>query len=101
VREGWGQRRPAAVRAWGAAELWLGSSGPVVAGLSALVAEQPLVEPLVALLMRALHADGRIVEALQQFAATRSRLAEELGADPPTQTPTPPPTRAGVGRHRP
>ncbi|MDQ1045319.1 tetratricopeptide (TPR) repeat protein [Streptomyces sp. V4I2] len=60
----------------------MGNHAAVVGRLPDLVAEHPLVEPLAAALMRALHIGGRGPEALACFAALRERLAEELGTDP-------------------
>ena len=75
------RRLDAAVR-WAEAELALDRTDRVLATLPDLVADHPLAEPLEALLMRALHADGRGAEALTRYAALRQRLADELGADP-------------------
>jgi DNA-binding SARP family transcriptional activator/tetratricopeptide (TPR) repeat protein len=65
-------------------ELELSLDGPrsMVPELAALVAEHPLRERLVGLWMRALYREGRRSEALGAYAATRGRLAEELGLDP-------------------
>lgn len=63
-------------------ELGLGRHALVAAELSPLVAEHPLAEPLVALLLLALRQGGRTAEALELYERTRSRLREELGADP-------------------
>jgi predicted ATPase/DNA-binding SARP family transcriptional activator len=54
----------------------------VVPDLEALVAAHPLDEQLVALLMRALRAQGNPGRALEVYAATRRRLADRLGVDP-------------------
>ncbi|MCW3814047.1 winged helix-turn-helix domain-containing protein [Micromonospora sp. DR5-3] len=56
--------------------------GALVAELRELVAAHPLRERLHGQLMRALHADGRRVEALTAFADLRRLLADELGTDP-------------------
>ncbi|PSR64462.1 transcriptional regulator [Nocardia sp. MDA0666] len=45
-------------------------------------AAEPLDEPAHATLMRLLAGDGRANEALEVFAGLRTRLGEELGADP-------------------
>jgi DNA-binding SARP family transcriptional activator len=82
VRQAWQQQRLAAVRHWAEVELRLGRPTAAVEDLVPLAAEHPLVEPLLALLMRALHADGRDAEALDVYATARRRLAEELGVDP-------------------
>jgi DNA-binding SARP family transcriptional activator len=82
VRHAWAQQRLAAARLWAEAELQTGRPGAVVEQLLALTAEHPLAEPLLALLMRALHADGRDAEALDHYDTVRRRLAEELGVDP-------------------
>lgn len=78
-------------------ELWLGAVEARVAAdlrapdadpraitveLGALTAAHPLRERLGALLITALHADGRGAEALSAFEEYRARLADELGADP-------------------
>ncbi|MEU6331909.1 BTAD domain-containing putative transcriptional regulator [Streptomyces sp. NPDC047049] len=53
-----------------------------IAGLRAFAAEHPLRERAQALLMRALHGDGRRAEALAVYAATRRTLVAELGTEP-------------------
>ncbi|WP_405016126.1 tetratricopeptide repeat protein [Kitasatospora sp. NBC_00070] len=63
-------------------ELELDRHALVAAELSALVAEHPLAEPLVALLLLALRQGGRSAEALELYERTRARLREELGSDP-------------------
>jgi DNA-binding SARP family transcriptional activator/tetratricopeptide (TPR) repeat protein len=50
--------------------------------LAAPVLASPLVEPLVAARMRALHAVGRTAEALECFARTRQHTTSELGVEP-------------------
>ncbi len=82
VREGWERQRVDAVVAWAQAELRLGRPDHVLATVGELVTEHPLVEPLVAVRMRALAAAGRGAEALDAYATVRRQLAERLGADP-------------------
>jgi predicted ATPase/DNA-binding SARP family transcriptional activator len=64
------------------ADLRITDPGGLVAELRAVVASHPLRERPSALLMRALHADGRQAEALAAYEACRRRLADELGVDP-------------------
>jgi DNA-binding SARP family transcriptional activator len=66
---------------WARIELRLGHPDVVIATLPDLTAEYPLVEPLEALLMRALHAAGRGAEALDRYAAIRQRLIEDPGTE--------------------
>lgn len=68
--------------AWADVELLVGRPEVVIDRLGQVVDDHPLLEKPVAVLMRALAADGRTSEALEQFAATRRRLADELGTDP-------------------
>nr|WP_275402381.1 AfsR/SARP family transcriptional regulator [Streptomyces sp. SID13031] len=82
VRDRWDRRRLDAIVQWAEFELRLGNIATVIAELPDLIAEYPLVEPLEALLMRALHAAGRPAEALDRYASAQRRLVEELGADP-------------------
>ncbi|KDN18738.1 hypothetical protein DV20_29550 [Amycolatopsis rifamycinica] len=82
VRTTWHRRRLDAAVSWGELELRLGRPGAVIGALPELAAEYPLSEPLEALLMRALHAAGRDAEAVERYAAVRTRLAEALGTDP-------------------
>ncbi|WP_326794483.1 tetratricopeptide repeat protein [Streptomyces sp. NBC_01808] len=63
-------------------ELELGRHAESVAGLSAEVVENPLVEPLAAQLMLALYRSGRQSDALQVYARTRRSLVEEIGEEP-------------------
>jgi len=59
--------------------------GQLLDGLTAseaLATEEPLREKPVELLMRALAASGRSVEAVRAYEAFRRRLAEEVGLDP-------------------
>ncbi|MBT2406460.1 MULTISPECIES: AfsR/SARP family transcriptional regulator [unclassified Streptomyces] len=65
-----------------ACELALGRHNAVVPDLVALVQESPLDERLRAHLMLALHRCGRLAEALEVYADTRTLLAGELGVPP-------------------
>jgi DNA-binding SARP family transcriptional activator len=82
VRTGWHTRRLDATTRWAETELRLGRAGDVVTALAELVADHPLVEPLHAVFIGALHASGRSAEALAYYATTRRRLVEELGTEP-------------------
>jgi DNA-binding SARP family transcriptional activator len=64
------------------AELRLGRHGEVIAELERLAAAHPLREHLHALLMLALHRDGRQAEALAVYRRARRVLVDELGAEP-------------------
>lgn len=64
------------------AELELGRHQDVVGPLQELVATHPFRERFCALLMLALYRSGRQVDALSAYAATKERLADELGLDP-------------------
>ncbi|MEJ3745620.1 BTAD domain-containing putative transcriptional regulator [Actinomycetes bacterium KLBMP 9797] len=85
VRRSWHRQRVDALVQWAQVELRLGHGAELIAVLSDLVVEYPLVEPLEAGLMRALSAAGREAEALDRYAAVRQRLADELGTDPGAQ----------------
>lgn len=63
-------------------QLGLERVADAIAGLSALAVDQPLNEPVAALLMSALHRAGRRAEALAVFERTGRRLATELGVTP-------------------
>jgi DNA-binding SARP family transcriptional activator len=82
VRESLEQQRITAATQWARAQLRLGIPESVVTELTFLLAWRPLVEPLTAELMRALHDCGRSAEALDWFARTREHLIEELGTEP-------------------
>jgi predicted ATPase/DNA-binding SARP family transcriptional activator len=64
------------------AALALGEHHAVTAELAELVEAHPLRERARALLMRALYAGGRQVEALAVFEQARQLLGDELGVDP-------------------
>ncbi|GIJ64807.1 SARP family transcriptional regulator [Virgisporangium aurantiacum] len=82
TRQAWVRERLDATIAWADNELSIGNAEVTVGPLTDLAAEHPLLEPLVAVLLRALHAAGRSATALSQYAALRERLADELGAEP-------------------
>ncbi len=82
TRQTWHQHRLDATVAWAQLELRLGRQKHVVGTVRDLLAEHPLAEPLAAVLMRALDADGRTAEALDCFVAIRRRLVDELGVEP-------------------
>jgi DNA-binding SARP family transcriptional activator/tetratricopeptide (TPR) repeat protein len=82
VREGCHRQRLEAMVGWARVELRLGHHDAVIARVPGWVDEHPLVEPLRAALMRALHAAGRPAEALDHYAGTRQRLLDELGVEP-------------------
>ncbi|MEU5976539.1 BTAD domain-containing putative transcriptional regulator [Streptomyces sp. NPDC047315] len=62
--------------------LAMGACSWVVSTLKPLVERHPLRETLHGHLMTALHRSNRSAEALAVYADLRSRLADELGADP-------------------
>jgi DNA-binding SARP family transcriptional activator len=78
----WHELRLAAFEERARLELAAGRLGPLVAELEAAVAEHPMREPLVELLMLALCAEGRQVSALAAYRELRVRLVDELGIDP-------------------
>ncbi|MBG0565837.1 AfsR/SARP family transcriptional regulator [Actinoplanes aureus] len=82
LRRQWHNRRIEVALAWARAASAAGTAGLTLDALSALCEEYPLVEPLAAALIRALHECGRTSEALDRYASTRHLLAEELGTDP-------------------
>jgi DNA-binding SARP family transcriptional activator len=82
MREGLSQLRLDAVILWAHAELRVGNGAAVVGPVTDLIAEHPLAEPLVAMLMRALSTIGRSADALDCYARARLRLIEQLGVDP-------------------
>jgi len=82
LRQACEQQRLAAAALWARAELRLGRPSAVVAELSQLLTEHPMVESLVCELMRALYETGRGAEALDWYARTRKRLADEFGVEP-------------------
>lgn len=59
-----------------------GAATDAIASARELMAQEPLRERPVELLMQALHADGRAGEALEIYQQHRALLADELGLDP-------------------
>jgi len=82
MRTRWRRQRLEAVVSWADAELRQGHGVALIGPLGEMAAEHPLAEPLIAALLRALHAAGHTAEALDWYEATRKRLADELGTDP-------------------
>jgi DNA-binding SARP family transcriptional activator/tetratricopeptide (TPR) repeat protein len=82
TRQGWRQQHLDTVLAWAHAELRVDNPTAVINPLTALVGDNPFLEPLIAVLMRALYIAGRSAEALDLYSVTRQRLVEELGTEP-------------------
>jgi DNA-binding SARP family transcriptional activator/tetratricopeptide (TPR) repeat protein len=82
TRDAWRQQYLDTAVAWADAEMRAGRAQVVVGPLREMTGEHPLVEPLAAVLMRALHATGRSTDALALYATLRQRIADDLGADP-------------------
>ena len=64
------------------AKLAAGRHAELAADLRPLLVEQPLREPLWAMLMTALHRSGRRSDALHAYATAQRALADELGVGP-------------------
>ncbi len=82
VRETLRQLHGEALSQWADSELRLGRPAAVLADLRAALLSDPLSEQLGERLMRALHLDGRSVDALEHYQTLRRQIADELGADP-------------------
>lgn len=82
TRQGWRREYQDAVLAWARVHLRTGDPAPIIGRLAESVADNPFHEPMVDVLMRALYASGRVVEALDLYTATRTRLVQELGTEP-------------------
>lgn len=63
-------------------QLRLGHAAEAADELAAVLALEPLREPLAVLLMRALQATGRRAEAIAVYGRIRDRLAQDLGVEP-------------------
>jgi DNA-binding SARP family transcriptional activator len=81
-RDAWRLEHRDAVMRWARVLIHLGQSAEAVAPLERLVTDHALVEPVLDLLMRALHGAGRDPEALDRYESGRRLLADELGVDP-------------------
>ncbi|WP_157751361.1 AfsR/SARP family transcriptional regulator [Actinoplanes derwentensis] len=75
----------AAQAEWAEAELAVGNAATVLAPLAILTGTNPLVEPLILALVRALVAAGRPTEALERCRLHQQRLVTEYGTDPSPQ----------------
>ncbi|MER6380853.1 BTAD domain-containing putative transcriptional regulator [Streptomyces sp. NPDC001127] len=78
----WEERRLTAAEQYFELRLAQGAAPELVGDLRDLVSRHPLRETLRGQLMLALYRSGRGAEALEEYAAARSLLAEELGIDP-------------------
>ena len=67
---------------WAQAELEAGNPTVPLDSLIVMLDAYPLVEPLAALLMRALRDAGHTARALEIYKLTRLRLIDELGVEP-------------------
>ncbi|MDT7782104.1 MAG: hypothetical protein QOF58_523, partial [Pseudonocardiales bacterium] len=74
--------RLTAVEDWAEAAISAGEHGEVVDTVTRVVADQPVRERLVGLLMLALSKSGRQAEALAVFRACRTALVDQLGVEP-------------------
>ncbi|MGH3353574.1 MAG: AfsR/SARP family transcriptional regulator [Nocardioides sp.] len=72
----------AAMEHRGELDVAAGRASKAVADLRRVVSDHPLRESLWAILLDALDSAGRTAEALEAYEEVRSRLADELGADP-------------------
>jgi predicted ATPase/DNA-binding SARP family transcriptional activator len=80
--ERWEQERLDATADRIEADLAMGRCRERIVDLETLAVAHPLRERFAGLLVRALAAEGRTAEALVAYERLRSRLADELGADP-------------------
>ncbi|WP_020573396.1 AfsR/SARP family transcriptional regulator [Actinopolymorpha alba] len=82
TRDNLRQQRLAALTELGELELRLGRHAELIDDLRDWLDENPLSEPLIGQLLRALSTVGRRAEALDLYARTRDHLGEELGTEP-------------------
>ncbi len=78
----WEELRLACIEQRTDADLASSKHAAVIGELEGLVREHPHRERLIAQLMLALYRSGRQAEALDVYAAARTRFADELGLDP-------------------
>ncbi|MEU1330755.1 BTAD domain-containing putative transcriptional regulator [Streptomyces sp. NPDC005865] len=78
--------RDTSVEARWEAAIECGQAGTAVAELTQLTREHPLRERPHALLMRALHREGRTAEGLEVYRKLRGRLVDELAVEPSAET---------------
>jgi DNA-binding SARP family transcriptional activator len=81
IRQRLTRERLEATAMWAQAEVEVGNPAVVLAPLTELADENPLMEPLTVTMVRALHAAGRPTEALQRCRAHRQRLVDDFGTD--------------------
>jgi DNA-binding SARP family transcriptional activator/tetratricopeptide (TPR) repeat protein len=79
------EARLTAVEDWAAAAIESGEHAEVVDALTRAVADHPVRERLVRLLMLALSRSGRQAEALAAFRNVRAALVSQLGVEPGTE----------------
>ncbi|WP_305788054.1 AfsR/SARP family transcriptional regulator [Symbioplanes lichenis] len=82
VRESLRQQHRSVLVDWADGVLASGRQSRVLERLAPEAAADPLHEPVIERLMRALGAAGRTAEALDLYARTSAHLGEELGASP-------------------
>jgi DNA-binding SARP family transcriptional activator/tetratricopeptide (TPR) repeat protein len=81
-RHAWQAERVEATVAWAQAALRTGQHAEVIPAARHLTEQHPLSEPLAAVLIRALAADGRTSEAAEYCRTTCERIVAELGVEP-------------------
>jgi DNA-binding SARP family transcriptional activator/tetratricopeptide (TPR) repeat protein len=82
VREAWQHQRVTVATRWAGLAQRFADPDETIPRLVELLTEHPTAEPLMAALLRALHAAGRTGEAIDRFTAMRALLVDEFGTDP-------------------
>ena len=82
VRAGLHRRRVELLVAWAETALALGNAAAVVERIAAMIDDYPHDEPLISVLLRGLHAQGRTAEALARYEQFRARLHADVSATP-------------------